>query len=263
MKYLKIIFSIALIVLYTYVCYGHPFDIEPSSDISGQKDIAILDLRTTEVFKKGHIQGAINVPFEFLYTKFLENRPDFFRYLSALGVTPDKQIVLVTKAYDKDDITHQFALMGILSYGGFNKVFILKGGIVEWQRRKLHLQKVGTEILPKSWKYQFRSDFFYKPQRKIPTKKRKKEVLINLGKHTSEFKPFKNVITIPDISIFFNEHDVKSQLEIDAYLKELKVSSENVLIIYPWQLKETYFLAFLLKYYVGFNNVVIFNGGKD
>lgn len=263
MKYLKTIFSIALVVLSTHVCYGHPFGIEPSSDIIGKKNIAILDLRTTEAFKKGHIQGAINMPFELLYNKFLESREDFFIYLSALGVTPDKQLVLVSKADNENDKIHQFALMGILSYGGFNKVFVLNGGIVEWQKRKLPLLTVGTEILPKSWKYQFSPDFFYKPQRKRPAKKRKKEILINLGEQDPEVNSFKKVITIQDISVFFNEHNLKSQSEVDAYLKELKVSGENVLIIYPRQVKESYFLAFLLKHYVGFNNVVIFNGGKN
>jgi rhodanese-related sulfurtransferase len=84
---------------------------------SKRNNIAILDLRSPEEFKKGHLYKAINVPYS-------ENA-DFKAFLDKLGST--QPVALYCNNGFNSEKT------GILLRSmGHSNIYVLKGGIVEW-----------------------------------------------------------------------------------------------------------------------------------
>ncbi len=82
-----------------------------------RNNIAILDLRSPEAFKKGHIYKAINVPYS--------ANADFKAYFDKLGST--QPIALYCENGFNSDKT------GImLRSGGHSNIYVLKGGVIGW-----------------------------------------------------------------------------------------------------------------------------------
>ncbi|MDD2754019.1 MAG: rhodanese-like domain-containing protein [Methanothrix sp.] len=84
--------------------------------ISGQdKNWAIVDVRTPQLYLLGHIPEALNIPLENL--------------ISQMGMIPAGQKVAVYCATDTDAA---FAVQALRVYGD-REAFVLQGGIVAWQ----------------------------------------------------------------------------------------------------------------------------------
>jgi rhodanese-related sulfurtransferase len=82
-----------------------------------REDALVLDLRTDDLFTKGHIVNAINIPLVDLVTK-----------LGQLAKFKGKPLILVvngTQAPTKVD--------ALLEEGGFSKICYLQGGMAAWQ----------------------------------------------------------------------------------------------------------------------------------
>lgn len=90
---------------------------ELNSNLS--KDITILDVRTPEEFKTGHIEGAININF---YSKFFNKAVNKIDRKSSLYV------------YCKSGSRSEGAVK-VLKRLGFKNIFNLKGGIQSWQSK--------------------------------------------------------------------------------------------------------------------------------
>lgn len=83
-----------------------------------QNNIPVLDIRSKNAFKKGHIPGAFNIP----YSEFKVDHPQL-------------------KEFDKDDLLAVNCVSGIssikivkaLNEAGYNKAKSLKGGIKAWK----------------------------------------------------------------------------------------------------------------------------------
>ncbi len=90
-----------------------------------QKEAAVVDLRDPAEYRKGHIVGAINLPFAKLAERWGE--------LEALR---DKPIVLVCK------LGQTASSVGKQMRGkGFTEVYRLGGGLVEWDGLHMPLVK--------------------------------------------------------------------------------------------------------------------------
>lgn len=80
---------------------------------AGEK-LVIVDLREPELYRAGHIQGAINIPFEQFRDRMAE-------------LSPDAGIALVCHTGPMGDISGR-----LLAERGYTKVSNLKGGMAAW-----------------------------------------------------------------------------------------------------------------------------------
>lgn len=79
----------------------------------------LVDVRNPSAFEQGHIEGAVNIPYEQLK---LKNLPK------------NKTVVLVDDALG---LRHARAAAEVLRNKGYEKVFIMEGGITAWEGEKL------------------------------------------------------------------------------------------------------------------------------
>lgn len=100
---------------------------ETANLINGEAGALVLDLRSPEAFRKGHIHGSENVP--------KDQFDDELKRLENLGGKP---IILVC------ELGNQAAAIGRkLLAKKIKKVYRLKGGIDAWQGSNLPLVKKG------------------------------------------------------------------------------------------------------------------------
>ena len=90
--------------------------------LANADDMLLVDLRPSNDFDKGHITGAISIPFNTLEnsTYKLQNS--------------DKSIVLVCEMGSQSGNAGE-----ILNKDGLDDILILKGGIAEWRQSNLPL----------------------------------------------------------------------------------------------------------------------------
>lgn len=94
----------------------------------------LVDVRNPAVFEQGHIEGAVNIPSEQLKVKNLPK---------------GKAIVLVD-----DSLGLRYARSGaeILLKKGYEKIFIMDGGIPAWESKKLSMTATrGDSLRPVMW----------------------------------------------------------------------------------------------------------------
>jgi rhodanese-related sulfurtransferase len=77
----------------------------------------VVDLRSPEAFRTGHVRGSLHLPFPELATRFTQPDP-----------TAKRAIVLVDET---DALAHQ--AYDLLVSRGFTWVYVLKGGIQAWR----------------------------------------------------------------------------------------------------------------------------------
>lgn len=223
------------------------------------KNTIIIDFRAVNDYKKQHIRSSVNLPFDLLWQAFVNNRADFFSCLAAMGIVPTKNIIIVNYDNNQNRLISDVAFAYALVYGGFKNVRILEGGIEGWLKKGFTVYSIGDEVYPQYWNFIYDETIFYKPPIRKDAKKRKKVIALNLDNDTLKKSNFTQISF--SIDLLFNDGMLKTVDEIKELLKGLKLNNENVLIIYPDLKKESYALAFLLKYYVGFSDVFILKGG--
>lgn len=258
MIFLKRLFFV-IVIFHLLASSSIGFFAEATSELL-KDNVVFLDLRKNEEFKKNHIKRSVNLSFDFLWQTFQNNPEDFFSSLVTLGVTPEKKVIIVTEKNGRKEITSAMALSYMLAYGNYKNVRVLMGGIAEWQKKRLPLVTVGDEVSPAVRQISLRNDFFYN----LKSKKRKGEkvVLLTLEKNISIPKSFQKESLVIRMDKFFNDDLLANKNEIEEYLKELHISKENVLIVYPSEDKESYALAFLLKYYLNYEKIYLLKGVK-
>ena len=93
------------------------------TELMNHEQAQVIDLRTKDKFKDGHILGSKNIP-----------QAEFLNKLEQLE--KDKPIILVCATGH-----HAPALGKSLSKQGFAKVSYLQGGLASWQSENLPLEK--------------------------------------------------------------------------------------------------------------------------
>ena len=133
-------FLIAAVAVYFFLMYGYPYIrrllrgkgvvyIEPEDlekRISEKQDMLMIDLRSSVDFYGmfGHIDGAVNLPFEAFTARIAETADR----LAGFKETP----VVIIGAHDEKEVFKAYTL---LKRKGFSNVGILNYGISRWLRR--------------------------------------------------------------------------------------------------------------------------------
>lgn len=104
--------------------------------MGGVSDLRIVDVRPEEAFAKGHLPGAINIPFTRLTDEHaavagaLKPDAELAELLGAQGIRQKSEIVL----YDDQGGFRAARLFWLLEYFGHQKVSLLDGGLQAWTR---------------------------------------------------------------------------------------------------------------------------------
>lgn len=81
-----------------------------------EKSVKIVDVREPELFRKGHVPGAINIPYDTAHGRILKE------------LSPDERIVFMCHGGPMGD-----ELGEILTNKGYKKVYNVKGGMKKWR----------------------------------------------------------------------------------------------------------------------------------
>ncbi len=102
--------------------YKSTLDPEQLEELMFGNPPQIIDLRPREEYrgKRGHIRGAINIPFD-----------EFPKRIEEMDTHHQGPVVLVD---ENDVLSHQ--MMPLLEGHGFRWVYVLKGGFSAWRRAK-------------------------------------------------------------------------------------------------------------------------------
>lgn len=90
-----------------------------------KEDAKVIDIRSKEDFRNGHLPNAINIPAR-----------DVQRRLSEIEAYKEQPVILICKTG-----TTAGATGSLLSKAGFTRLSKLRGGIMEWQGANLPLVK--------------------------------------------------------------------------------------------------------------------------
>lgn len=96
--------------------------------------LVIIDTRSLDQAKKGHIQGAVNIPLEAVVAEKAQFPLDRKAYIVLYG--------------NHTDLKKLVDVAGAISSWGYKRVFILQGGYQGWVAKKLPIQRdlVSTRI---------------------------------------------------------------------------------------------------------------------
>ena len=127
--------------------------------------VTVLDVRKVEEYNDGHIPGAINVFYGVWGIKkgvLLNELPaddDLRDILSAAGIEPTTQVVVVSKNETMPFRTDATRVAWTLRYAGVENVAVLSGGIEKWVAEKKALSKDAVKPKAKAYKGKFNKQF--------------------------------------------------------------------------------------------------------
>ena len=138
--YKHFVFFGVAVAAYFFILYGYPYIrrlmrgkgvvyIEPEAlekQMSEKKDMLMIDIRSSTEFYNmfGHIDGAINLPFEIFMIRITETADK----LAGFKETP----IVIIGLRDESDV---FKAYTVLKQKGFMDVSILNYGVSRWLRR--------------------------------------------------------------------------------------------------------------------------------
>lgn len=114
---------IALLIMDSSVKAGPTVSPQAATMLMNREDAVVLDIRDKKEFKTGHMLSAINIPQTALAGRVGE-----------LDKYKDKPVIVVCKTGQTAS-----AASKILKDAGFEKVYRLSGGMMEWSNQNLPL----------------------------------------------------------------------------------------------------------------------------
>lgn len=106
---------------------GEQGSIDPlgATDLINHRDAAVIDVRPSADYSKGHIINAINIPMN-----------GFRNQIATLNKHKNKPLVVSCRSGSQSQLA-----CGILRKEGFEEVYNLRGGVMAWQNANLPLTR--------------------------------------------------------------------------------------------------------------------------
>ncbi len=95
------------------------------TDMVNHNDAVVVDLRTVDEYKRGHIANALNIP-----------KSELPQRLEKLSDYKEKSVILICGTGQ-----HASLAGSLLRKQGFSNIYLLAGGIATWQADNLPLVK--------------------------------------------------------------------------------------------------------------------------
>lgn len=119
----------------------------------GSADLAIIDVRTPDLYAAGHIKGAVNMPGHSTdetvgsVPSMLASPEKIAKMLGERGVSNDSNIVI----YDDQITPPAGRTFWFLEYLGHKKVSVLNGGLAKWKKEGKEVTKEAPTVKPATY----------------------------------------------------------------------------------------------------------------
>jgi len=260
-------------------------DIEPivstdwlEQNINNPK-LIIVDIRKVEDYKTGHVPNALNV----IYGSWaimkggLRNEipplDDLSDVISATGIGPDSQVVVVGKADTVPNRTDISRVAWTLKYAGIGNMAILDGGFDKWAADK---KTLSTDLVkPKPTKYQAKANEGMLANKDYIMNAIGKVVIVDVresdfyqGTKKLDFvaKPgrIKGAVNLPTSQAYTKEGTFKSKADLAALLAAVPgTDTTKEVILYCDTGKVCTAWAFIMTDLLGYKNVKIYDGSTE
>jgi len=240
--------------------------------------VTVIDVRKVEEYNEGHIPGAINVFYGVWGIKkgvLMNELPaddDLRDVLSANGIEPTTQVVVVSKNETMPFRTDATRVAWTLRYTGVENAAVLSGGIEKWVAEKKALSKDAVKPKAKAYKGKFNKQFI--ANKAYVMGALGKAVLVDVrppeffkGEKKLDFVEktgrIKGAVNLPPGLLFNADNTYKSKAEIEAIAKPVVGADLNKeIIVYcdTGKVCTTWWLA--LADLLGYKNVKVYDGSS-
>jgi thiosulfate/3-mercaptopyruvate sulfurtransferase len=240
--------------------------------------VTVIDVRKVEEYNDGHIPGAINVFYgvwgikKGVLLNELPSDDDLKDVLSANGIEPTTQVVLVSKNETMPFRTDATRVAWTLRYAGVENVAVLSGGIEKWTAEKKALSKDAVKPKAKPYRGKFNKQFyaskayvmgalgkavladvrapeFYKGEKKL-------DFVEKTGR-------IKGAVNLPPGALYNADGTYKSKAEIEAIAKPIVGADLNKEIIVYCDTGKVCTNWWLALYdLLGYKNVKVYDGSS-
>ena len=154
-KLLKIFLTLAILAV---ALHAKSLRVESKDLANNLESYTILDTRSNKLFKKGHIDGALNFPINLTYEHKkqngkLTNPIKMQNIIRNLGLKNDSKIVI----YDDGTFFDSTRLFWSLEVYGFTNVKILNTGYKNWQSLHYKISTKDSKVNPSKYIAQINS----------------------------------------------------------------------------------------------------------
>ena len=247
-------------------------------------DLMILDIQpNVHDYIMGHLSNAIYLNEGFLRSSW--NRlPSMFvppeaiqPVFNRIGLDPNKPAVIYSGAgrYSKctaglgDGLEQTMMAYSLIRFG-HNKVYILDGGIEKWKEEGRELTKVFPHWEPSEFKVQVQKEYFVEYE-EFKRMKDREDVILFDARPFDSYKEgglwimkghIPGAISLPWRSLMTKDNArlLKSDDELQAIVGKFNITPEKTLLIYCGTGREATNEFLFFKFYLGIENVKIFEG---
>lgn len=241
--------------------------------------LVIIDIRTDDRYKAGHIPRAINVPFSsWAVTRKgllleLPEVDDLFNTIGTAGIKSDSRVVVVNKIDIPHDIADATRVACTLLYAGVNNVAVLNGGYKKWLKERRPVSEEMVKPKPVAYKSELNKATFV--TKEYVEKKLGKSVIIDARTPDEFFGVTQDLFTekpghIPGASclpapwVWTEEGTYKSIREIREIASGVVGRDKSrEIIIYCGVGGYSSTWCFLLRELLGYTDVKIYDGAAQ
>jgi thiosulfate/3-mercaptopyruvate sulfurtransferase len=242
--------------------------------------VTAVDIRKVEDYNAGHIPGAINVFYgvwAIQKTGLFNELPaddDLKDILSAAGIEPTTQVVVVGKSDTPSDRADMTRVAFTLRYAGVENVAVLNGGMNKWAAEEKPISKDAVKPKAKPYRGKFNKQFVV--NKAYVTGAMGKALIVDVreadfytGAKKLDFVAkagrIKGAVNLPTMSKVFNaDGTYKSKAEIETILKPVVgTDMAREIIVYCDSGKVCTVWWLLLSDMFGYKNVKAYDGSMQ
>lgn len=238
--------------------------------------IKLLDFRTIEDYKKGHISGAMHISRKdiedttFPYLGMMASKLQMETLLSNFGIKNNDTIIV----YDNKGMCEAARFWWILQNYNYNSVKLLHGGITDWMSHKGKITTYIPEVTPTNFKLSETPEMKYYVSWDNVYEALQHNVTIIDTRTQTEFtgrykkNGAKNPGRIPnsihmDWADNINYHGnqrLKTIKELETIYNKLKIKKTDSIILYCHSGVRSAHTTFVLTQLLGYKNVMNYDG---
>ncbi len=235
--------KIIFLLFQLFVTIAHAQIIIPNVDIL-KENIVFIDIRTTEEYKKNHLENSINLPFE--HIQEIVNNSNFdeiYSFFILTGVTLEKKVYLLPVT-TKEELVYIGGFAYMLHLMGITSVYIINEDYKSVVDKGFSVTNKGFKLMPATWEYRKNNIFISKKEYLAKAKSRDTFIL--------------DIDKIDIISSLFNDDMFKSCEDINKLFFEKKSMRKKYIILKSQNNVKLFFLKYLLSMNCGYDNVSLF-----
>lgn len=122
------------------------------------QDLTIVDIRSANEYKEGHIKTSVSIPFDYWAISKdgldleLPEEKELTRLINTAGINTDSSVIIVNNTDNTYSLANSCRVADTLIYTGISNVSILDGGYEKWIRENRKLTIVPSNPKPSNYR---------------------------------------------------------------------------------------------------------------